>query len=285
MKIISSINSYIYIVLVAFLLLFGPTKFLLNVLVETIGSFIQNFIPSSFNADAFNVGNGWSGGWTIFFWAWWMAYAPLIGMFLARIAIGRTIRQFILVNIFVPGAFLFIWFTAFGGSAIYYEHFQQAGIMDIINAKGLEVSMYALFQNMPLRSITIPVGIAALGFSFITLADAMTSTIASMTIKNNVDEEAPQSLKVFWGFLIGGVTIVCLLVSGTVGTQALQSMSIVFALPIFIFGCAVLISIFKMAAEVEKEKEEKEVIRSVKLTLDDEVKSPSEVDNKVLNSL
>ncbi len=256
MKIISSTNSYIYIALVFFLFIFGPTKFLLNSFVQTIGSFIQNFIPTSFNSDAFNIGDGWSGGWTIFFWAWWMAYAPLIGMFLARIAIGRTIKQFILVNIFVPGTFILIWFTGFGGSAIYYDHFLNAGIMNVINERGLEVSMYALLQNMPLRSITIPIGILALGFSFITLADAMTSTIASMTtktVKNKVESEAPQTLKLFWGLLIGGVTIVCLLVSGTVGTQALQSISIVYALPIFVFSMAVLVSIIKMSLENEKE--------------------------------
>jgi choline-glycine betaine transporter len=204
-------------------------------------------IPTSFNIDAFNKGDGWSGGWTIFFWAWWMAYAPLVGMFLARIAIGRTIRQFIFVNIFVPGTFIFTWFTAFGGTAIYFEHFKDAGIMEIIRERGLEVSMYALLQNLPIAMITIPLGVLALGFSFITLADAMTSTIAAITTKNTHENEAPPSMKLFWGFLIGGITIICLLVSGTVGTQALQTMSIVYALPIFFIELAALISIILIA--------------------------------------
>ncbi|WZL72696.1 BCCT family transporter [Clostridiaceae bacterium 35-E11] len=247
MRIISNINSYIYIALVVFLFVFGPTRFLFNIGVETAGSYIKDLIPTSFNIDAFNKGDGWSGAWTIFFWAWWMAYAPLVGMFLARIAIGRTIRQFIFVNIFVPGTFIFTWFTAFGGTAIYFENFKNAGIMEVIGERGLEVSMYALLQNLPMSKITIPLGVLALGFSFITLADAMTSTIAAITTKNTHGNEAPPSMKLFWGLLIGGITIICLLVSGTVGTQALQTMSIVYALPIFFIELAALISIILIA--------------------------------------
>ncbi|SKC39605.1 BCCT family transporter [Maledivibacter halophilus] len=251
MKIISSINSYIYVFLVIFLFSFGPTRFLLNIGVEAMGSLIKNFVPTALNIDAFNTGDGWSGTWTIFFWAWWMACAPLVGMFLARIAIGRTIRQLILVNIFIPGTFIFMWFTGFGGSAIYYDHFKNAGIMNIINQRGLEVSMYALLHNLPMSYITIPLGVIVLGFSFITLADAMTSTISAITTKNTTVKEAPESIKLFWGLMIGAVTVLCLLVSGEVGTQALQSMSIVYALPIFIFSIFVIISLLKMASSKE----------------------------------
>lgn len=249
---LSNINSIIFFGLVAFLFTMGPTKFLFNAWVETAGSYLTNLIPSSFNADAFNVSNGWSGSWTVFFWAWWIVYAPIIGMFLARIAIGRTIRQFVIVNVIVPGTFMFSWFVAFGGSAIYLEHFQNAGIMGVIDKFGLEVSMYALLQNLPIPGITIPLGIIALGISFVTLADSMTSTIAVMTTKNTLAKEPPAGIKIFWGLLIGGITMLCLLVSGTVGTQALQTMSIVYALPIFILELGALIC---MVMSLSKDKQ------------------------------
>lgn len=247
-KILSNVNSLIYIFLVIFLFTCGPTRFLFNLAVETMGSYIVNLIPTSFNSDAFNTGNGWSGGWTVFFWAWWVAYAPIVGMFLARIAVGRTIRSFIIVNVMVPGTFVFLWFTGFGGSAIYHDFFNNAGIMGVIDAKGLEVAMYALLQHLPVPSITIPLGILALGISFITLADSMTSTIAVMTTKNTHTEEPPAAMKLFWGMMTGAVTIVCLLVAGTVGTKALQTMSIVAAFPIFFIEFFVLISAVMMTS-------------------------------------
>lgn len=247
-KYLSHINAVIFFGFVIFLFLFGPTRFLLNSAVQVSGSFITNLIPSFLNIDAFGE-DKWSGGWTIFFWAWWVVYAPIIGMFLARIAVGRTIREFILVNIFVPGAFVFSWFIAFGGSAIYLDHFNQAGIMGVINEKGLEVAMYALFEHLPLANITIPLGIFALGISFVTLADSMTSTIAIMTTKNTLKAEAPSSVKIFWGVLTGATTIICLLVSGSVGTKALQTASIVAALPIFTIMLATLVSIIMFASK------------------------------------
>jgi choline-glycine betaine transporter len=247
-KYLSHINAVIFFGFVFFLFLFGPTRFLLNSAVEVSGSFITNLIPSFFNLDAFGQ-DKWSGGWTIFFWAWWIVYAPIIGMFLARIAVGRTIREFVLVNVFVPGAFVFSWFIAFGGSAIYMDHFNQAGIMGVINEKGLEVAMYALFEHLPLANIMVPLGIFALGISFVTLADSMTSTIAIMTTKNTLKAEAPSSVKIFWGVLTGSITIICLLVTGSVGTKALQTASIVAALPIFIIMMGTLVSIIMFASK------------------------------------
>lgn len=253
-KYLSNINSFIFFGLVAFLFIFGPTKFLFNAMVETAGSYLTNLIPCSFNADAFNVSNGWSGGWTIFFWAWWIVYAPIIGMFLARIAIGRTIRQFVIVNVIIPGTFMFTWFVAFGGSAIYFEHFQNAGIMNVIEEFGLEVSMYALLQNLPISNITIPMGIVALGISFVTLADSMTSTIAVITTKDTRAAEPPAGIKIFWGLLIGGITMLCLLVSGTIGTKALQTMSIAYALPIFILELGALICLVMFLGKDKQEQ-------------------------------
>lgn len=246
MAMISNINAYIYIVLIVFLFVAGPTIFELNLLVDTTGSMINNFIGTIFNADAFDVGEGWSRANTIFFMAWIMAYAPLIGCFLAKISRGRTIRQFLLVNIFVPGTFVLIWFVGFGGNAIWQDYYNNANIIADINEMGFPVANFALLGNMPLQAITIPVTILALFFSFITLADAMTGTMASMTLKDTTEDEAPVLVKVFWGLLAGGATILCLFCLGTSGTTSLQNMSIVYALPIFVFTIGAIACVFKM---------------------------------------
>lgn len=257
MAMISNINAYIYIILILFLFIAGPTIFELNLTVDALSSMIRNFIGTGLNADAFDVGEGWSRGNTIFFMAWIMAYAPLIGCFLAKISRGRTIRQFLLVNIFVPGTFVLIWFVAFGGNAIWQDAFNNANIIADINEMGFPVANFALLGNMPLKSITIPIVILALFFSFITLADAMTGTMASMTLKNVTEDEAPVLVKVFWGLLAGGATILCLFCLGSSGTTSLQNMSIVYALPIFIITIFAIVSVKRMVdGTVDREMEE-----------------------------
>lgn len=248
MKIISDTNAYVYIALLLFLFLFGPTVYLLNLLTDVVSSTIMNYIPTALNADAFDVGEGWSRMNTVFFMAWIMAYAPLIGLFLAKISRGRTVRQFLLVNILAPGIFVLLWFVGFGGNAIYVDHYLGGTIFNTVQELGFPVANFALLNEMPLRSFTNPLVIVALFLSFITLADAMTGTIASMTVKNTLEDEAPVSIKFFWGILIGATTVLCLFALGEIGTTALQNMSIVYALPIFIITIPAVGTAFKMAS-------------------------------------
>ncbi|MCD8350884.1 MAG: BCCT family transporter [Planctomycetaceae bacterium] len=248
MRVISNMNAYIYIAITVFLIVFGPTVFLADLFTESLGSMIMNFVPTSLNADPFNVGQGWSENNTVFFMAWILAYAPLIGMFLAKISKGRTIRAYLLVNIFVPGLFVFIWFTAFGGNAIYQDFFNAAGIIDVIREKGFPIANFALLQHMPLQYIIIPLIIACLFFSFITLADAMTGTISSMTLENAVPDEAPRPIKLFWGLLMGATTLICLFALGEVGTLAMQCTTIIYALPIVLISIPVVVSVLRMVS-------------------------------------
>ncbi len=256
MKVISDINAYIYIAITVFLIVFGPTVFLSDLFTEAIGSMIVNFVPTALNADPFNVGQGWSENNTVFFMAWILAYAPLIGMFLAKISKGRTIRAYLMVNIFVPGIFVFIWFTAFGGNAIYQDFFNNAGIIDVIREKGFPIANFALLDHMPLRMVVIPLIIACLFFSFITLADAMTGTISSMTLENAVPDEAPRPVKLFWGILMGATTLVCLFALGEVGTLAMQCTTIVYAVPIVLISIPVIVVVIRMiTGRVDREME------------------------------
>lgn len=242
-KWLSNQNTILYIGLLLFVFLIGPSKFLLDLGVDSLGAYIQNLIPLSFWADSFNTGDGWNGSWVIFYWAWWLAFAPMVGMFLARISYGRTIRQFILVNVGAPALFGIVWFTVFGGTGIYLEHFQASGLMNTINEYGVEISTYALLENFPVAILTIPILFLTICISFVTQADSITSTMALITTKGSAEGEPPARLKIFWGLVMGCFTALFLLISGDSGTKALQTSSIVAALPIVFVEIAAMISL------------------------------------------
>ena len=233
-KFLSRNNIRLYFILMAFLLIAGPTIHILENTLTAVGDYFANLVPMSLFLDPMEK-SGWPGSWSNFYWAWWLAFAPIVGLFLARLAYGRTIRQFVLVNLIGPAVFGMVWFGLFGSSAIYLDHFQNAGIASIIKESGNEVSLYALFQQLPFSGVTIILGVLAICISFITLADSMTSTIAAMTTKGygdtRTEKEPPARMKIFWGAVMGLLSYV-LLVSG--GASALQTSVIVCGLPILV---------------------------------------------------
>ncbi|MGI5907001.1 MAG: BCCT family transporter [Candidatus Pararuminococcus gallinarum] len=270
MKLISDLNSYIYIVFLAFLLIAGPTVFQLDLLTESIGSYVTNFFQTAFNTDTFRIGGGWVQNWTIFDMVWYLAYAPCIGLFLAKISKGRTMRSFILVNLLIPGTFVFLWLTFWGGNAFYQSYFLGADIWGTIQEFGNSIANFALLDLMPFKTVTIPLLIACLFFSFITLADAMTGTIASITLKNASPEEAPSSAKLYWGIIIGLATLICLFALGEVGTTALQSFSVALGLPLFFLSIPLIIvclrlpsgKVDRMIDSLEKKRENEETVET-----------------------
>lgn len=233
-KFLSRNNIRLYFILMVFLLVAGPTIHILENTLSAVGDYVSNIVQMSLFLDPMEK-SGWPGTWSNFYWAWWLAFAPVVGLFLARLAYGRTIRELVLVNLIGPALFGIAWFGLFGSSAIYLDHFQNAGIGEIIKASGNEVSLYALFQQLPFSGVTIILGVLAICISFITLADSMTSTIAAMTTKGfgetRTEKEPPARMKIFWGFVMGLLSYV-LLVSG--GASALQTSVIVCGLPILV---------------------------------------------------
>lgn len=251
-RFLSRNNIRLYFFLMAFVLTFGPTMHILHSTVTAIGDYFSNIVTMSFNLDPMGK-SSWVGDWSDFYWAWWLAFAPIVGLFLVRLARGRTMRQFVLVNLIGPSAFGMLWFSIFGSSAIYMDHFQNTNIAETIAKYGNEVSLYALFQYMPLSMITIILGVLAVAISFITLADSMTSTIASMTTKGfgmgNDDREAPAPMKIFWGLLMGLFSWL-LLITG--GASALQTSVIVCGLPILVLQICMAAAHIKAMMDLDK---------------------------------
>ncbi|WDP89563.1 MAG: BCCT family transporter [Desulfobacter sp.] len=241
-KLISSLNVYIYIALLVWVFLFGPTLYILNNTNSALGDYLSSFLRQSMYLEP-TLQTGWVGGWTIFYWSWWLAFAPMVGLFLVKLAKGRTIKEFVLVNFFAPTLFAVVWFGIFGSAAIHMEHFQGIELAKEIADGGTQVALFAFLKNLPMTGLLNILGFLAIVFSFVTLAESMTLTLANMTSaesagdedKNNEksEQDAPNILKIFWGALMAGMAFV-LLMSG--GLKSLQTAVVVCGLPILLMG-------------------------------------------------
>jgi len=178
-KRLSIINIVLGVFLMVFVFLMGPTLFILDGIPQNIGNYFSQFIKLSFWTEAYTQ-TKWQNGWTIFYWAWWIAWAPFVGMFIARISKGRTIREFLLGVLFVPTILTFVWLTVFGGSALYVEMFGAGGIAAAVN-NNVATAMYTLFENFPLSKITSIIGVAVVAFFFVTSSDSASLVIDIIT--------------------------------------------------------------------------------------------------------
>ncbi|WP_273225932.1 BCCT family transporter [Geosporobacter ferrireducens] len=248
---ISNLNVYIYFALLAWVFVFGPTLYILNNTTSALGDYLNTMLAQSLYLEP-ALQSGWVGGWTIFYWSWWLAFAPMVGLFLVKLAKGRTIREFVVVNFFAPAVFAVVWFGVFGSASIFMELFQGISLSGEISTFGLEVAMFAFLKNLPLPALLTILGFLAIIFSFVTLAESMTLTLANMTSasyeSNKNEQDAPNILKIFWGALMGGMAFV-LLMSG--GLNALQTAVVVCGLPILLLGLVMCVAYVKSMKNVE----------------------------------
>ncbi len=235
-RILSELNLWLSISILVFLLVFGPTLFLLESLLQATGDYLQHVIPLSFWTAA-NIETPWQGWWTAFYWGWWISWAPFVGMFIARISRGRTIREFVLGVLLVPTLLAFVWLTLFGGTALHIELFGDGGIVEAVK-KDVTVALYTTFAKMDVGFVgTLFSAVATLLIAtyFITSSDS--GTLVVNTLMSAGDPNPPTVHRVIWGLGEGAVAAV-LLVAG--GLSALQTASITGALPfsvIMIFMC------------------------------------------------
>ena len=210
--------------LLVFLLAVGPTVFLLDAAVQNVGFYLQRLPELSTWTEAYR-GSHWQNSWTIFYWGWWIAWSPFVGMFIARISRGRTIREFLLGVVLVPSLVGFIWLSVFGGAAIYVELFGTGGMADAA-AKDITSALFVLLEQYPLATFSSLIAILMVVVFFVTSADSGALVIDIITAGGTTD--APVVQRVFWAML-GGVIAALLLIIG--GLEALQTASIVSGLP------------------------------------------------------
>lgn len=224
---LSNINMVLAIGLAVFVFVVGPTVFMLDLVPTAVGSYFQDLAMMSARTDAAG-GDGmadWLSGWTVFYWAWWMSWTPFVGMFIARISRGRTIRQFVTGVLLVPSLVSLVWFAIFGGAGI---HAQQNGT-DLAGQSTSEGQLFGLLDTMPLAGLTTVVVMVLVAIFFVSGADA--ASIVMGTLSQRGTMEPSRWNVVFWGVATGAVAAVMLLVGGDSALTGLQNLTIVAALP------------------------------------------------------
>lgn len=243
MAFLSSQCARIFMLFMLFTLIVGPTLFILTIGTETFGYFVSNFFRNSMLLNSMVPDDPWPGNWLIVFMASFYIYAPLLGLFLARLGRGRTVRQFILINVLPPTAFCFVWIAIFGGTAV---HFQWSGLFDIwaeVQTRGLESTVFAILNQFPMSTALISVFVVTVIISFATLADPMTSVLATISTKGlRVEEEAPSHLKIIWGVTAGMIAYL-LVASG--GVDSLRGMLSLAGFPMMLLTCLMCVSVVK----------------------------------------
>jgi choline/glycine/proline betaine transport protein len=223
-KRLSEMNIIIGAIFLLFLIIVGPTLFIVDSFVQNVGSYVQNFFQLSFWTETYQQSD-WQNSWTVFYWAWWVSWSPFVGMFIARISRGRTLKEFVLGVLIVPSLLTFLWLSAFGGSAMFLE---LNAIADIAGAvkENVATSLYVLLEQFPLAVVTSLVGVILVTSFFVTSSDSGSLVVDSLTAGGKLDAPVPQ--RIFWALTEGAVAAV-LLVGG--GLQALQTAAITTGLP------------------------------------------------------
>lgn len=224
-KLLSQVNLVCAALLVVFILCIGPSLFLFKSIVQNTGHYLQNLLSLGSWAEAYMRDVNWQGNWTVFYWSWWIAWSPFVGMFIARISYGRSVREFIMGVLIVPSAVTFIWISALGGSAIYETLFVDTAIVDAVNAN-YATALFALLERYPLAQVTSLLAIFLVFIFFVTSSDSGSLVIDIITSGGNIDPPVVQ--RVFWA-VSEGVVAAVLTVGG--GLTALQTASITTGLP------------------------------------------------------
>ncbi|GAA3823415.1 BCCT family transporter [Nocardioides panacisoli] len=233
---LSNINMVLAVVLAAFLFVVGPTVFILNLVPTSVGSYVQDLamMASRTGAEG-SATDEWLSGWTVFYWAWWLSWTPFVGMFIARISRGRTIRQFVAGVLLVPSLVSVIWFCILGGTAI---DLQKNGT-DIAGAGGLERQLFTTLEAYPLATAASVVVMLLVAIFFVSGADAASIVMGSLSERGTT---SPSRFNViFWGVATGAVAAVMLIAGGADALSGLQTITIVAALPfvVIMIGLAV----------------------------------------------
>jgi choline-glycine betaine transporter len=220
-RILSNVNSTAYFILGAFVLLTGPTAYILDLLVESIGGYITNFFSISLWTSA-SEGDGWSRWWPTFYMCCWLAWMPIAALFLGKISKGFTVKEAVMALFVIPSLFSMLWIGLFSGSAIYYE-LNGVGVYAAIQSSGTEAGVFTVLRQLPLSKLTIPIFLVIVFLAFVTAADSNTNAMAGLCCEglNSDDTEAPAVLKIVWGATTGVLCLVAVCGSGTDGIKEL----------------------------------------------------------------
>ncbi|WP_447845011.1 choline BCCT transporter BetT [Pseudomonas aeruginosa] len=227
-RILSDINMLLACSLLLFVLFAGPTQHLLNTLVQNVGDYLGHLPGKSFDLYAYGGPSDWLGSWTVFYWAWWIAWAPFVGLFIARISRGRTIREFVFGVLFIPLGFTLAWMSIFGNSAL-EQALGGASELGRVAIEQPSMALYQMLQNYPSSRAVITVTVLVSFVFFVTSADSGTVVLSTLSAHGgSADDDGPKWLRVFWGSVTALVTG-GLLFAGSI--DALKSAVVLTSLP------------------------------------------------------
>jgi len=255
-KILSETNMVLAVILLLLIFVLGPTVFLLQAYLQNIGDYIADIVHNTFNLFAYKK-TDWIGGWTIFYWGWWLAWAPFVGLFIARISRGRTIREFIIGVMLIPTVFTLFWMTIFGNSAIDLVHNQGVVELGEMVSKDSSVALFVFLENFPLSTVLSFFSVLMIVIFFVTSCDSGAMVVDMLC--SHGSNNTPLWQRVYWAVGIGVVAAILLLAGGL---NALQTMTIASALPFAIVLLLAIVGLIK-ALRVEAFKQESQLIAAV----------------------
>lgn len=255
-KILSETNMVLAVVLLLLIFVLGPTVFLLQAYLQNIGDYLADIVHNTFNLFAYKK-TDWIGGWTIFYWGWWLAWAPFVGLFIARISRGRTIREFIIGVMLIPTVFTLFWMTIFGNSAIDLIHNQGVVELGEMVSQDSSVALFVFLENFPLTTVLSFFSVLMIVIFFVTSCDSGAMVVDMLC--SHGSNNTPLWQRVYWALGIGVVAAILLLVGGL---NALQTMTIASALPFTVVLLLAIIGLIK-ALKVEGFKQESQLIAGI----------------------
>ena len=251
-KRLSDINIFFTIVLLSFVIILGPTQFIFNSFFENIGNYLHQVIPLGLWTESYEGEANWQSSWTVFYWAWWISWSPFVGVFVARISRGRTIREFILGVLLIPITILFLWFTAFGGSAVHMElmaaidpNIASPGLVEAVKAD-TGSAIFKLMESYPMTAALNGLIVVMIVLWFVTSSDSASFVIDMLT--SGGDTNPPKIQRLFWAGTEGVIAAV-LLAAGGLG--ALQAASIVSGLP---FAVVIVIMMYSLLRGLSRDR-------------------------------
>ena len=251
LKWLSVFNLSLALLVLTFVLVLGPTLFIIRFLLDSTGSYLQQIVELSLSADALG-GSEWQKDWTIFYWGWWIAWSPFVGIFIARISRGRTIREFIVGVLMMPTLFVLVWMTVFGGTALHFDLIGGDGGIASAVAEDTTLALYVTLERLPLTTLTSIAATLLIATYFVTSSDSGTHVIDKLISRGS--KHSPRRQRVIWGITEGAVAATLLIVGGAEALNSLQTASITAGLPvavILMFACVNLHRALQREYQVE----------------------------------
>ncbi|CAG7657093.1 BCCT family transporter [Paenibacillus allorhizosphaerae] len=250
-KILSNANLIFALGLMLCTFVLGPTTFVLDTFTLSVGGYLQNLIQMSLRLTPFTQGT-WISNWTLFYWAWWISWAPFVGMFIARVSRGRTIKEFVLGVLFIPSLFSLIWFSVFGGTGLHQQMLEGINIAAAVS-KDVTSALFVSLEHIHFGKLLAVIATALIVCFFITSADSATFVLGMFSTGGNLTPSG--KVKLTWGLVQSAIAIVLLL---SQGLQALQTASIVTALPFAVIMAFMCVSLLRSLREEARSRRKKE---------------------------